>query len=192
MLSKILLVGIAGLLIAQAVSSADRARKNQEPTIPTTQSEGVHIEYLCAGQRESIFSYESDKGIWLTLKNSSRRTVFVRTYRRPRTENPCSPNVRSEVGIDYDVVQKETYRSEEKEIKELPIERLKPETSIVVRVKPHRSIVFSVAREHLTPKRAIYVTFWYAPDKAVQSKKKRQELSRAYFYAFELPQTKLR
>ena len=192
MVSKILLVGVAGLLITQASSSANRATKNQESTRSMSQSEqGVHIEYLCTGQRESIFSDESDKGIWLTLKNTSRRTVFLRTYRRPSAKNPCNPKIRSEVGIDYEVVEKESYRSEEKEIKELPVGRLKPETHVVIKLKPHQSVVFSVAREHLAHKRAVYVSFWYAPDKTVQTRNRPHEL-RAYFYAFELPENKLR
>jgi hypothetical protein len=148
--------------------------------IETAEEKGaVQIEYVCSGPRQSIFSDESRDGIWLRLRNNSDRTLFIRTYRKPRTKTPCAREAGSEVGLQYEVVEKESYTSEEKEIKELPAGRLKPETHVVIKVKPHNSIVFSAAREHLSLNRAIYITFWYAQPK--------QELRRAYFYAFELP-----
>jgi len=144
----------------------------------------VQIEYICTGPRESIFSDESNEGVWLRLTNNSRRTLFIRTYPKPKTKDSCARKAKQEVGIYYEVVEKKGYASAEREITELPADRPIPGTGVVVKVKRGKSIIFSVAREHLAANRAIYVTFWYGQ---TETRQKIEELSRAYFYAFELP-----
>src|SRR5215212_3110717 len=159
--------------------------QQRSPVIRSSEQKGaVQIEYVCAGPRETIFSDESNDGVWLRLKNNSRRTLFIRTYPKPNTKDSCARNAKREVGIPYEVVEKRGYGSEERELKELPADRPIPGTYVVIKVKPGKSIIFSVAREHLVANRAIYVTFRYG---RTQAKQKFEELSRAYFYAFELP-----
>jgi hypothetical protein len=149
----------------------------------------VHISYVCAGQRESVFSDESAEGMWLTLRNDSGRSIFLRTYRRPRPRHPCAAGVKREVGIYYEVVEKESYTSEEKQLPDLPVGYPRPEIYMIIELKPHSSVVFSVAREHLTPKRAIYVNFWYSQKRRTGvSNEKDETLRRAYFYSSELPE----
>lgn len=158
----------------------ETTRRQRVQNLPQNKG-AVQIEYVCSGPRESIFSDESRDGVWLRLTNNSRRPLFIRTYRQQKTKNSCARKAGPEVGIQYEVVEKRSFAAAEREISELPFERLKPGTNLVIKLQPHKSILFSVAREHLTPNRAIYLNFWYAPDAYPK------QLSRAYFYAFQLP-----
>lgn len=143
------------------------------------------IDYIRTGQRVSIFSDERANRIWLRLTNTSKKTLKFQAFTGEETANYLK-GIGTELDFYYEVIEKENCNSEDKEIKEHPTGYTRAETYLSVNLKPGKSLIFSVAQQYLSPKRAIYITY-----KCIRgcNKEEKDKLQKAYYFASELPET---
>lgn len=142
------------------------------------------ITYLRSGKRKSPFVGESSDRIWLRLFNDSKKTLQVYGYSFTETQKLLK-NRGNELNIFYEVVEKECDDGNEKETK-VYLSGSKLERDVLLNLKPKASIIFSVPKEHLLSKRAIYIPYQCIKNCSTDTKQP-NELQKAVFFAFELP-----
>lgn len=141
------------------------------------------IEFVKFGERESDYGYEGVERIWLRFKNTSKKTLRFSAKSDQRTLDFLMRK-NDELGIYYDVVNKNGCDSEEAGIDELPIGYTRREVYYVITLKPRETFDFSVARKFLSPGRAVYITYHCSRKcKAIE----KDESKKAYFFSSDLP-----
>jgi hypothetical protein len=141
------------------------------------------IDFIRFGERESIFTYESNNRIWLRLTNKSQKTLRFDAFTGQETKDFVTKDGK-ELNVYYDVVEKENCESKDKEIEEMPFGYRRVENYFSIDIKPERSIIFSISQKYLSINRAIYVTYTCSLNCEVEDKDKPKK---AYFFVSELP-----
>ncbi len=108
----------------------------------------VYITFVRTGERESIRTDQSDQGVWLRLHNNTRWRIYIRSI-------TGAPSVEGHLLL-YEIVPEDRTRN----IANLPIGESSNKRTIID-VPPGKSVLFSVAREHLAPGLTIGVAFLY-------------------------------
>lgn len=144
----------------------------------------ARIEFVRYGKRPSIYSNESDERVWLRFVNQSRKKTLTVDAGDDQLTIDFLKRSSRELGIYYEMVKKNSCESEDEIVEDRPVGYTRREAYYTMSLKPGKSFVFSVARQHLSAAHAIYVAFECirkcgAADSA-KSKK-------AYFFASSLP-----
>lgn len=121
----------------------------------------IFVSFEHAGNRQPLKAGESSEGIWLRLHNNTRATVFLPTFSVPKELG--------ETGMFYDVVSTaytDDYHDPsvptmETKIQYLPVGYRLGHTSGAYLLRPGRSVLFSVPREHLPERVALKIAFNY-------------------------------
>jgi hypothetical protein len=140
----------------------------------------VFISYERIGKREPQDVGDSDEGVWLRFHNNSRWQVGV-----------CMFDVSKEngdVGFNYEVERYENAVGEE-----TPVANDPEGSCSIGLIRPGKSLVFSVPREHLADGLAIRLRFRYEweSDTNTIAGGGREPFHFAYFYSLDIPKSKL-
>lgn len=145
------------LLIPLALSGQthpDSTRVRKE-----TCSSDVRAEFVRTGTRPSIYVGESNDRIWLRFVNRTRRTILKIDAEDSQLTRHFLRQRSAELGVYYEVVRKTDCDSADEVIDERPVGYTKREAFHTVYLKPGKSFVFSVAKEHLSAGRSAYLTY---------------------------------
>ena len=111
----------------------------------------AYITFVRTGKRETIHVNESNEGVWLRLHNNTRRRMYLRTVEGgPKSQGYL---------LLYEVVPEDGARTETN----LPIGE-RSDIRTIISVRPGKSALFSVPREHLARGLSISVAFAYRWD----------------------------
>jgi hypothetical protein len=141
----------------------------------------VYVSYVREGIRDPLHVGDSDKGIWLRFHNNSIWQVGICTF--------DVPNGYGETGINYEV---ERFNINRKSA-EIPIGYEAKGGCSLVFIRPGKSLLFSLPREHLAKGLAIKIQFRYEweidPDGFVNE---REAKHYAYFYSSDVTKSKIK
>ncbi len=121
----------------------------------------IFVSFDHSGKREPLETGESSEGIWLRLNNNTRTTIFLPAFGVPKALG--------EVGMFYDIVST-AYVSDYHDSSDTPTETNKQDLPVGYRLghtsgayllRPGRSVLFSVPREHLPDRVALRIMFNY-------------------------------
>ncbi len=140
---------------------------------------GVYVSYVREGKREPLHVEDSDKGVWLRFHNNSIWQVGMCTFDVSKDYG--------EIGINYEVESFKNNRSSE----EVPVGYEAKGGCSRLFIKPGKSLLFSLPREHLAEGLAIKVGFRYEweidPNGYINGQEPKHY---AYFYSSDIPKRK--
>jgi uncharacterized protein YxeA len=177
------LMTITGLLIFAAVSIFAQG-KTSSGRARTECATDARIEFVRHGKRPSIYSNESDERVWLRLVNQSRKKTLTFDAEDSQRTRDFLKRKSKELGIYYEMVKKENCESDDEIVKEMPVGYMRREAYYTVTLKPGKSFVFSVARQHLSASHAVYLIYECRRKCGTTEKAKSKK---AYFFASSLP-----
>lgn len=155
--------------------------KRNEPT--------VYLIFERKGPRKPLYVDESSEGVWLRLHNNTHWKIVLDSFGVPKQLG--------EAGLFYEV---ERIRGEEttetpngvairqSEIDEIPVGYRRGHTSSPLVLRPARSVLFSIPREHLAKDLAIRVGFHYEWEGVSGFIRLAEPQHSVYFYSRNLPE----
>lgn len=171
----------------------------------------VYITFERAGERKPLYASESNQGVWLRLHNNTRWAVNFCTVGMsigPKIAPLYLSDGRSVAGLRDGV---EVIMCHGVEVVDRYESKATPEGGIVIDesvevpnppvgynrghvfssawLPPGGSVIFSVPREHLAKRLAIYITFNYEWEYGARTFRSDEPEHRVYFRASDLPKS---
>jgi hypothetical protein len=157
-------------------------------SIGNSQKKGVseaRIEFVRYGKRPSIYTDESDERVWLRVINQSAKETLTFDAEDSQRTLDFVRRKSKELDMYYETVTKEDSASEDEIVAERPVGYTRREAYNIVALKPGQSFIFSVARQHLSKGRAIYIVYYFDKKKAASAED--GDLRKTYYFASQLP-----
>lgn len=173
-----------------SVSAEHQKREKPKTNMPIISTQpSVFISFDHEGKREPLKTGESNNGVWLRLHNNTRVPLFFPTF--------SVPSALRQLGMFYDIVSVSNVSNyhdgaptvAQTKTGELPVGYTLGHTSSAYLLKPGRSVLFSLPREHLPEGVALRINFNYEWE--IEGKMESVRIGEpehyVYFYSSRLP-----
>jgi hypothetical protein len=212
-MNKALLAILFTLILALPASAQSATSPiTKKDVLISKEKPSVYTTFERAGQRERLYAAESDQGIWLRLHNNTKWSINIATlsaYLGEKTSLIRLSDGRSVFGLREGVEISPRHGIEVVDHYE---SRKMPDGSIHINesvglpnppvgynkgghiianawLAPGRSVIFSVPKEHLAKRLAIFVSFKYEWETAERDDGGNEPEHRVYFRAADLPES---
>ena len=178
-LKIVILILFVSCVFSHSCFAQNKSKTNLQSEVQLDdQRQTVYITYERAGKLESLYADESDQRIWFKLHNNTRWAISF--------ASGAVPKAFGDTGINYEV---EAIRPQEKDQVQVPLGRPLKHVYSPFKLSSGRSILFSVAREHIAKGLALRISFNYEWEDTDRVSEGREPRHYVYFYSTYLPET---